>query len=369
MFKKIGLLAACACSATALHAGGLERTTQSPAILFEDGRYMELNFGYGMPDVSGVGALVTPGASSGNMTENFLNFGFAYKADLNDTFSYALIYDQPYGAKVNYPGTFGVDPYFAAGSSAEFKSHALTGILQYNMDNNISVYGGLRAQTIEAEAVVPFLGAYSAQGDRDFALGYLVGASFEKPEIALRVALTYLSAIDHSLTTTENSALGAGRVSNTDITMPQAVNLEFQSGVAEDTLVFGSVRWVEWSEADITPSDYFTVSGGGSLVSFADDRTTFTLGVGRRLNETWSVAGSVSHERTTGSPTGNLGPTDGFTSLGLAAVYSKDNMKVTTGVRYVDVGKANTRVGAAVPGAIFRDNSAIGVGVKVGWQF
>lgn len=364
MFRKIGLVAACACSATALHAGGLERTTQSPAILFEDGRYMELNFGYGAPDVSGtVGGGTVP---SGNMSEKFLNFGFAYKADLNDKLSYALIYDQPYGAKVNYPGTFGVDPYPAAGSTAEFKSHALTGILKYRLQNNVSIYGGLRAQTIEAEANVPFLGAYTANGERDFAMGYLVGAAFEKPEIALRVGLTYSSAVDHSLRTTESStALGAGNVSQTEITMPQSVTLDFQSGVAEDTLVFGSVRWVEWSESDITPADYETISGGGSLVSFADDRTTFTLGMGRRLNETWSIAGSVAYEKTTGSITGNLGPTDGFTSYGLAAVYNKDNVKVTTGVRYVDLGRATT----TVLGADFEDNSAIGVGVKVGWQF
>ena len=349
--------------ATSALAGGLERTTQSPAVLFENGRYFEVNLGYGLPEVSGtVGGGAVP---SGNMTENFLNFGFAYKADLNDTWSYALVYDQPYGAKVDYPGTFGVDPYPAAGSTAEFKSHAVTGMLKYKMPNNVSIYGGIRAQSIEAEADVPFLGAYSAQGDADWKLGYLVGAAYEKPEIALRVALTYSSAVDHSLTTTESSPLGAGRVSQTEITMPQSLTLDFQSGVAENTLVFGSIRWVEWSESDITPADYFTISGGGSLVAFADDRVTYTLGVGRKLNETWSIAGSVAYEETTGSITGNLAPVDGYTSVGLAAIYNKDNMKITAGIRYVDLGPANT----VVLGADFQDNSAIGIGVKAGWSF
>ena len=358
-----GLAAVCACSASALYAGGTERTTQSTAILFEDGRYFEVNLGFGMPDVSGTVGGGT--VSSGNMSESFLNFGFAYKADLNESWSYALIYDQPYGANVAYPGTFGVDPYPAAGSTAEFKSHALTGILKYNMPNNVSLYAGLRAQTIAAKADVPFLGSYSANGEADLAFGYLVGAAYEKPEIALRVGLTYSSAVDHSLRTTESSPLGLGNVSQTEITMPQSLTLDFQSGVAEDTLVFGSIRWVDWSDSDITPADYETISMGGSLVDFADDRITYTLGVGRRLNETWSVAGSVSYEETTGSITGNLAPVDGFTSFGLAAIYTKDNMKVTAGVRYVDLGRANT----TVLGADFRDNSAIGAGLKVGWTF
>ena len=347
-------------------AGGIERTNQSVGVLFEQGRYLEFSMGGAVPSVSGVGGLVTPGATSGNMTSNFLQFGAAYKADLNDTWSYALIYDQPYGADVDYPAATG---YFAGGSSAVFDSHALTGILQYNMPSNFSVYGGLRAQTIEAKADVPFLGAYSADGERDFAFGYLVGAAYEKPEIALRVALTYISAIDHSLTTSEDSGFGTDRVSPTEIETPQALNLEFQSGIAEDTLAFGSIRWVDWSEFAITPTDYGAISGGDPLVGFADDRITYTLGLGRRLNETWSVLSSLSYEKHTGSPTGNLGPTDGRLGATIGAIYTKDKVKITGGVTYVDLGNANTRVGPFVPAGIFTGNSAWGAGVKIGYSF
>ena len=80
MFNKIGLLAACACSATALHAGGLERTPQSMAILFEEDRYFELSFGYVAPDVTGT----LGGGDSGKMLSSYLNLGASYKADLND---------------------------------------------------------------------------------------------------------------------------------------------------------------------------------------------------------------------------------------------------------------------------------------------
>lgn len=355
MIRKIGMLAAFAGSATAAHAGGLEQTTQSPAILFEEGRYFEFNSAFRAPDVSGtLGA-----ASSGNIGVNSLSFGFGYKADLNGDWSYALIYDQPYQASVDYPTGTG---YPFEGSSADFESHALTGLLKYNVNENVSVYGGLRFQSIQAEAVVisPALPVtYTADTDPDWQLGYVVGAAYEKPEIALRVALTYHSAVKHELDTLEFGAPSPA----TDIEMPQAVNLEFQSGVAEDTLVFGSVRWVEWSESDINPAVYSTF-GVGPLVSFNDDRTTLTLGAARRLNETWAIAGSVSYEKTTGSITGNLAPTDGFRSIGLAAIYNKDNVEITAGVRYADIGRADTTASA-----VFEDNSAIGVGLKVGWSF
>jgi len=347
--------------ATAASAGGLERTPQSMAVLFEEGRYLELSFGYISPDVSG-----TLGADSGNMLDSYMNLGASYKADLNDTLSYALIFDQPYGAKTAYPaGT--ANPF--QGSTAEVNSNALSGVLQYNMSSGASVYGGLRAQSLHAEAFLPALGNYTIDSNTDYQLGYLVGAAYERPDIALRVALTYHSEIEHDLDLTENSLspviAPSGEETNSEsVKMPQALNLEFQSGVAEDTLVFGSVRWVEWSETVINPALYQNAGQPRPLVFFDDDRITYTLGVGRRLNDTWSVLGSLSYEDSAGNPTGNLGPVDGFTSLSLGAIYRKDNMKVTGGVRYVDVGDATTFSGAS-----FADNSAIAAGLRVGWSY
>lgn len=359
--------AAISAVATASLAAGVERSTQSVGVLFEEGRYLQFSLSTVDPDVSGVGSTLgpTPGVPSGDMTERYLSFGAAYKADINDTWSYALIYDQPYGANVAYPTGNG---YFAGGATAELKSNALTGILQYNLPSNVSLYAGLRAQTLEAYAALPFLVGYSVDGERDVAFGYLLGAAYERPDIALRVALTYISEIEHRLDTVETGPATASSV--TRITTPQAVNLEFQSGVAKDTLVFGSVRWVDWTEFAIAPAVYIGVPAtlGLPIVSFDDDRTTFTLGVGRRLNETWSVSGQLSYEDSTGNLTGNLGPTDGVFGVGLAAVYTRDTMRVTTGISYSEVGDATTRLGLG-QGGIFRDNSAVGIGVRVGYTF
>ena len=48
------------------------------------------------------------------------------------------------------------------------------------------------------------LDGYNWTGDDDWGVGWVAGASWEKPEIGLRVALTYGSEIRHELDADEN---------------------------------------------------------------------------------------------------------------------------------------------------------------------
>ncbi len=122
---------------TVAHAGGVERSTQSVAILFEQGRYAELSFGRFAPDVSGT---VGGGAvSSGDMAGDYNSWSLGYKMDIGDRMALAFILDQPIGANVNYPaGT----RYPLGGSTATLTSSAITALLKYGFENNVSVYGG-----------------------------------------------------------------------------------------------------------------------------------------------------------------------------------------------------------------------------------
>jgi len=145
------------------------------------------------------------------------------------------------------------------------------------------------------------------------------------------------------------------------------VNLEFQSGIATDTLVFGSIRWVEWSAFDISPTEYLSAFFNPAcdpLVAYESDRVTYTLGVGRKFNETWSGALIGTYEPSNGDITGNLGPVDGFKGIGVAATYTQGNIKVTGGVRYLWIGDATTTITAD-----FQDNTALTAGLRVGVNF
>jgi len=376
MKKIVTTLGAIAVSATTAHAGGIERSSQSAAILFEKGNFVEFSLGRVSPSVSGVGAgtarsavTPTPGQASGDMAANYNQIGGGLKYQINDNLSAALIVDQPFGADVNYPaGT----TYFARGSTAKIRTMAMTGLLKYTTSTNVSVYGGLKYQTMSAVASVPFVRGYTGSATKDGGLGYVVGVAYEKPEIALRVALTYSSKVKHNFTPVETTTVALpAALFGMPITVetPQSVNLEFQSGVAKDTLVFGSIRWVDWSNFQIAPKVYSTLTTGGALVSYAKDTVTFNLGVGRKLNANWAVSASVGYEKPSGGFSANLGPTDGKKSLTLGAVYTRDNMKITSGVSYVKLGNTQTTLGAGVPASNFAGNKAVGVGIKVGYSF
>lgn len=346
-------------------AGGIERTTQSIGIIFEGGNYAELSFGSVSPSVTGIGAGTvpspaqpTPGVSSGDMAVDYTQLSMGIKAALAPNIDLALIIDNPFGADVDYPMT----GYYASGSVAELNTTALTGIVRYKLPSNISLIGGLRYQTLAANASIPFIpGGYSVTGKSDSGVGYLVGIAYEKPEIALRVALTYSSKVKHRLATSEVGF--ADTV--TQVETPQSVNLEFQSGVAKDTLIFGSVRWVDWSAFEIDPANY---PSANPLVYYDGDTTTYTLGVGRRFSENWSGAISVGYEAALGGFSTNLGPTDGKTSITIGATYTQDKVKISGGVSYVDIGDTQTTLGAG-PAGQFARNHAVGFGVKMGYTF
>jgi long-subunit fatty acid transport protein len=350
-------LALCGTSGGAM-AGGVERTAQSLAILFEEGRKAEFTLGYASPDVSGVAF----GGFSGDATPSYFLPGFAVKVPLTPDLDAALIYDQPFGADIDYPLGTG---YVLQGTTARLRSDALTGVLRYRFQGGFSAFGGLRLLRTRGDATIqtPLL-RYNMETDKQTDLGWLVGVAWERPDIAARVSLTYNSRISHDFGAIETVPFG---VFQTEFrtTMPESVNLEFQTGVAPDTLLFGAVRWVRWKQFEIAPEVYRTVTRGDRLAYYDSNTVTYSLGIGRRFSETWSGAITAVHEPRTGDPMGNLGPYDGRNSLGAALSWTDGTVTVTGGLQYIDIGRATTRI---VNGD-FRGNSGWAGGVRVAFGF
>lgn len=362
MGKSFGWTVAILLGTTSLaQAGGIDRSGQGISILFEPGRTLELSYGHAVPTIEGTDAALQP---TGDVAGDYSQISMGYKADLTDSLSYAVIIDQPFGADIFYSGGL-----VLPGTTAQAESHAATVMLRYKLGNGFAVHGGLRAE--RADAFIALAGGaygglsgYDVTFGTDVGYGYAIGASYEIPDIALRVALTYNSTLKHDFDTVENVP-GLGVVpSTTDVTIPQSVNLDVQSGIATNTLAFGSVRWVQWSQLEITP---FAL--GENLVEL-DDTVTWTAGVGHKFNETWSGAASVSYERPIDPAVSPLAPTNGRAGVSLAAIYSQDNMKITTAVNYTKIGDSVPTLGTPPTGvASMSGNSVVGVGVKVAFQF
>lgn len=344
---------------TAAFAGGLDRSGQGIGALFEDGNMVELSFGSISPSVEGTFLGVV---SSGNVGADYTQSGLSLKMDLNTKVSFAFIIDQPFGASVDYGNAAAGYP--IGGSTAEFRSTGLTLAGRYKFNDNFSLHAGLRQVGIDADVkVVSPTGTYLARYDNDTSTGYLIGAAYERPDIALRVALTYNSAMDFSHATHLQVAPGVfAPVANTEYTMPQSVNLDFQTGVAANTLVFGSIRWAEWSTTQINSFGY----PGNPIVGYKEDTISYSIGIGRKFNDKFSGAISVGYEAANNNLADNLAPTDGYTSIQVGGTYKiTDALELTGGVRYIMLGDATTEGF----GAEFADNTALALGVSIAYRF
>ena len=334
-------------------AGGIDRSGQGIGAIFEDGDYAELSFGSVSADLSGVSAFLGSG-DSGNIAPSYTQFGAAYKTQLTGQFSLALIYDQPFGADVEYPTD---TTYFVRGSTAQVETDGVTILGRYEINSSFSVHGGLRYVQAQGEYTPWQNGAqsYTSDYDTDGNFGYVIGGAYERNDIALRVALTYSSGIDLEL---DGSAGGNTLTAN----LPESVNLDFQTGIAADTLLFGSVRYVAWDGFVLNDSNL-----PDPVLEYDDDVYTYTIGVGRRLSDALSASFAVGYETSTGDTTGQLGPTDGYISYQVGAAYLLDNgVEFSGGVRYVNLGDA---VSDAPISGVFNDNNAVAIGLKVGYTF
>ena len=348
---------------TIASAGGIDRTGNAYSVLFEDGDYVQLSFSSVTPDISGDYAAGFGGGSTDNMAESYLSLGAALKYGVTDQIDLALFINQPFGANANYTsGAY-------TGLAAEWESTQLAVLAKYQATDAVSVYGGARVVQSQATIAIPaalFGGSdYDAETEANTQFGYVLGAAYEMPEIALRVGLTYESGMTHDFDTTEAVNGSPVLESTTDIELPQSVALDFQTGVAANTLLFGSVRWSEWSVWQVVPAFYESQTGS-RVTGIDNDVFTYRLGVGQRVNEELSVFGRITFEEANGGDASRLAPTDGSTGFGFGGSYTVDNVKFTGGIEYVILGDATD---AAPTLTEFADNSAIAVGLNVGYSF
>ena len=208
---------------TLASAAALERAVPSVVrLLYEDGGYAEIGTIYTSPDLEGKNGVLPPSlggfpiqGKTGNLLGDDWKFSGALKGDINDRFSYVLIFDQPYVANTSYgQGSFPT-AFNYGGTDADLDTYQLSAGLAYDVNPNIKVYGGLRAQRLDAKASISFLADYRIKAEDDWGYGGFVGAAYARPELGLRVALTYHSKISYDLDTTESSLL-FGSVKDTD---------------------------------------------------------------------------------------------------------------------------------------------------------
>lgn len=271
---------------------------------------------------------------------------------------------------------------------------------------NLNFYGGGVYQTIKGNVSLrgqaySLYNGYDANIKETGGVGWLAGAAYQIPDIALKASVTYRSEIDHDVNINESiptlgalALLGddgvaaakaiAAASGKTTITTPQSVNIDLQTGIMANTIAFANLRWVNWKDFSIQPLKFGKVSqavgalvnrpNGFNLVEYSDDQYTVTAGVGRKINDLWSGTVAVGWDSGAGNPVSTLGPTEGYWNVGLGVQYSPTPATfIAGGVKYFWLGDAKAQTGAQSGGdtyvAEFKDNNAIAYGLKIGYRF
>lgn len=356
---------------TTAQAGGIDRSGQLLNPLFNEGTYGELRFGYTQPDVTGRG-LIT-GQSIDNVAGGFESPGFGFKMDVGEKWSFSILGTEDFGADIRYPGNPRTTEF--GGTTAITNGFSVTILGRYKFDENWSVYAGPRFNRQDGQirlngiAYGPVAG-YSVELDDDIGVGYVIGGAYERKDIGLRVALTYNSRIRHGFDTQEFfNGVPAALPETVNSDLPQAINLDFQTGVAPDWLIFGGIRWAEFSEFLVEPTLFRELTGVG-LVEL-EDITTYTLGVAHRFTEKWAGSAAFIYENPRTRIVSPLAPYTGLQALQLGAQYNINNVELAAIVRYSRPGNAlpGTGVPIRIARADFRNNNAWTGGVRIGYYF
>lgn len=393
-------------------ASALDQSGQSILPFLENGNYFEANAFAVDASISGVVhdrpnlARENQSRDTGDIGQNVQFYTAALKLQLTDQFSFGILYDQPFAAKTAYPlrpnNSYSDNDVSHEGTSVNIESQDLSFILGYSPFTNFQIYGGPVYQEVRGKASLRGMAYTEAFNGYDVhfkekgELGWLAGASYQMPEIALKAAVTYRSKIKYNFQADENifgEPLQYVEPAKTKIETPQSVNIDFQTGVAEATVAYMNLRWVNWKDFNIRPTQYNALTAsildeltggaykeGVDLGSYQKDQYTAIIGVGHQLTEKWGVATDVGWDSGTGNPASTIGPMKGSWSLGVGAQFNPaPNYFIAAGVKYYWLGDAKGEDGAyylPIDGikeiaeqSEFKNNHAIAYGLKIGYRF
>lgn len=347
--KGLAAIAMATVAAGTAHAGGFTRGTADTDILYEDG-HVVLHGGatYVAPSRAYETVSGRP-VSDGNMTDGYWVPSLAAKIGIGDAFSCAVTYTEPYGASLE-TGPQTQRAQLLAGRNGSIASHlsseeygATCAVKLPAGRGNLFLIGGAFLQSIDYEDQ-SLLGTLHLSDDE--AYGYRLGAAYEIPAYALRAQILYRSAVDHEGDGTfAASPLAAARYgvpagysvfAYGGGTLPQSLEISLRSGIAEDWMAFGSVKWTDWS---VLPSLDYVVTGFGPQRKDFNFEDGWTIQAGLAHNFTETLTGLLSLTWDKGVGTGADVMTDSWT-LGAGAQLKTDigTFRLGAGLSYMTAG-------------------------------
>lgn len=172
------------------------------------------------------------------------------------------------------------------------------------------------------------------------------------------------------------------------ITTPQSVNLEIQSGLTANNIVYSQLRWVNWKDFEIQPRQFGAVVDYAAqqypelikpfnLIDYKNNQWSAKLGIAHMLSDQWLTTADISWDSGNDNPAGTLNPSDGFYALGLGSLYNiNKNSFISYGIKYfrfnkakvIDLDANNPITQNSTLSKVGR-NTAFAHGIRVGYRF
>ncbi|MDF2389022.1 outer membrane protein transport protein [Nostoc ellipsosporum NOK] len=319
------------------HAGGFSRGTADTDILFEDGNFnMRTSVTYVAPTRKYSKNLLNPNLIGENYADSYVVPSAAVKFKLSDSLSCAGTYTESYGGGATWSSP--------SGTLAKLKENftiyegAVTCGVKFDLSKGrFWILGGVYHEDVDYNllAVAGLLNVKLSDSN----VGWRAGVAYDIPEIALRAQLMYRSGVSIDASGTADASppltpISLTRPATGDTKFPQSLEFKAQTGVAPGWLVYGSVKWTDWSVTKQLNLHIPSLGIENGNDYFWRDGWTVTGGVGHQFNDQLSGTVFASYDRGVGTGWDLTGDTytigtgvalkdklGGELRFGLAAIY------------------------------------------------
>ncbi|MAI59201.1 MAG: hypothetical protein CML56_09565 [Rhodobacteraceae bacterium] len=357
-------LAAASILPSGILAEGLERVNIDPSFMFESGSYAEVSYGSSSPSIP---AAVTGLGTIDNVAETVTATTFAVKTAIGDKIDFGL-WSTSNGNGVN------LDWGNAIGITADLSMPTMAAMVRYRLSDSMSIIGGLKRVSIDngSSVSLPITAAGITTGTWTLssasATTSVYGIVNEIPSIAMRMTVLMEGAAALDIDTNYSQTVGGVTTAYTGVakaSVGDATTISLQTGIAPNTLLFGSLKLSNWKDDQVQ----IPLSGTAAraTISTFEDGQSYTIGLGRKFSD--NLSGSASYFRDPASDCDSvsaLSPKCETSSISLGAKYSiNDRATLSLGTTWTQYGDAT--VGA--PAATTTSSNQTSYGFKLGFKF
>jgi len=398
-FSSLTTLGALALSTTAAYSGGWETGRLSTGFLYQEGNYLESSFGSLNYSINGT--IQAPASTThkmakdqqrmsvsgkfqiGSLDVGLTSFGSGaiqmdgQSAAADTTACSTAISDLTASTTAAAIAQGTANPTATAGMgaaigamrvscsyvpSADVKVDTNALIARYRFNENFSVIGGVRQAKIKSSSVTTMASSYAI--DPTNKTGVVYGLAYERPDIALRLEVLRSEKIEIGL---EGLAAGVLPITGSNMVVPEATTVNFQTGIAKDTLLMASAHKVGWAASQIEVT--VPALSALSISSEFSDSTSYSLGLGRKLSEQTSASLTYSWENGSGSTSGSaFTMSNGSKTLSAGVSHKISALTISGGISYTKVGDVEVTHATGLSSS-YAGNSVTAAGVKIGYNF